>query len=58
MRYQRLALVGAVVAVSFVVTIQLRSSTCRRTDLATILANSVVLLQTRALAEPTEAGLS
>ena len=37
MRYQRLALVGAVAAASFVVTIQLRSSTCRRMDLATIL---------------------
>jgi hypothetical protein len=40
MRYQRLALVGAVAAASFVVTIQLRSSTCRRMDLATILAKS------------------
>jgi len=37
-------------------TIQLRSSTCRRMDLATILADSVVLLQTPAVAEPTEVG--
>jgi hypothetical protein len=36
----------------------LRSSICRRRDLATILIDSVVLLQTPAVAEPTEAGLS
>jgi hypothetical protein len=36
----------------------LRSSTCRRRDLVTILADNVVLLQTPAVAEPTEAGLS
>ena len=34
-----------------------RSSTCRRTDRATILADSVVLLQTPAVAEPTEVGI-
>jgi hypothetical protein len=39
-----------------VATIQLRSSTCRRMDLPTILADSVVLLQTPAVAEPTEVG--
>jgi hypothetical protein len=35
-----------------------RSSICRRRDLAVILADSVVLLQTPAVAEPIEVGLS
>ena len=34
-------------------TIQLRLGTCRRRDLAAILADSVALLQTPAVAEPT-----
>ena len=41
-----------------VATIQLRSSTCRRRDLAAILADSAALLQTPAVAESTEVGLS
>jgi hypothetical protein len=40
-----------------VATIQLRSSTCRRRDLAAILADSAALLQTPAVAEPTEVGV-
>ena len=38
-------------------TIQLRSSTCHRRDLAAILADSAALLQTPAVAEPTEVGV-
>jgi hypothetical protein len=40
-----------------VATIQLRSSTCRRRDLAAILADSAALLETPAVAEPTEVGV-
>jgi hypothetical protein len=40
-----------------VATIQLGSCTCRRRDLATILADSAALLQTPAVAEPTEVGV-
>jgi hypothetical protein len=40
-----------------VATIQLRSSTCRRGELAAILADSVALLQTPVVAEPTEVGV-
>jgi hypothetical protein len=42
---------------SLVATIQLRSSTCRRGELAAILADSVALLQTPVVAEPTEVGV-
>jgi hypothetical protein len=40
-----------------VATIQLRSCTCRRGELAAILADSVALLQTPVVAEPTEVGV-
>jgi len=40
-----------------VATIQLRSRPCRRRDLAAILADSVTLLQTPAVAEPGEVGV-
>jgi hypothetical protein len=40
-----------------VATIQLRSGTCRRRELAAILSESVALLQTPVVAEPTEVGV-